>query len=106
MEHKRAIMGALALSGVLAILVAGMREPAKVATVTYLPPPSTKGDRLKIEEPVKVKTEQVLPTRPLQPAENNLVAVEVPEHEEHNICTAHHMHKVETNGGRSWRCRR
>jgi hypothetical protein len=25
---------------------------------------------------------------------------------EHNICTRHKMHKVETKGGRSWRCRK
>lgn len=29
-----------------------------------------------------------------------------PRYAERNVCTRHHMHKVYTRGGRSWRCRR
>jgi hypothetical protein len=126
------IAGALALSGILAAMASGMREPtpapAPVATAVAKPvfaerfdvpnEPAVlkKADRLKIEQPVPVatsdpvpvKTESIVLARPDQPVEVKPVARKKTTKREvrHDVCTRHHMHKVVTRGGRSWRCRR
>ena len=131
------LAGALALCGILAAMLSGMREPtpapAAVAAavakpvfaerfdVPVAPPLLKKADRLKIEEPlpvaasepVPVKTETIGTARPDQQIDikksepkKKQRPTRMASAEHHDVCRRHHMHKVTTHGGRSWRCRR
>lgn len=60
-----------------------------------------------VSVPVPVKTEPLALMRPEDEVEDVKPVRHHRHHEaESNICTRHHMHKVTTHGGRSWRCRR
>jgi hypothetical protein len=114
------VAGALAMSGIIAGAVSGGRAPAPVVTKataaqfdqrwedvsTDDQPLLKKQDRLAlVAEPKVVPVERVVPPA----AETVKVAAATASarrHTEQNICTRHGMHKVETHGGRSWRCRR
>ena len=116
------VAGVLALSGIIAGALSVSREPAVSAPVVAKfdsrwdmpdePPLLMKADRLTLPTP---EPETVAVARPDQPVETKPVKkpVKTPvektrtaEREvEHNVCTRHHMHRVETHGGRSWRCR-
>jgi hypothetical protein len=119
------IAGVVALSGILAAMFSASREsapaPAQAAPLaTRLEgispddfPLLKKQDRLPLPDlgPKPVATETVM----VQPeAQIDVKKKAEPKKEkptmvasvEHNICTAHHMRKIETHGGRSWRCRR
>jgi hypothetical protein len=125
------IAGVLALSGIMAGVLALPRGPtpapaasAPVVTKAVFGerfdwPLLKKQDRLPLppapkEDPVPVQAETVVMTQP-----DDLIDVkkkaepkkkEKPTRtasaEHHDVCRRHHMHKVMTHGGRSWRCRR
>lgn len=126
------IAGVLALTGIIAAMVSGMRgEPAPSPTVTAavakpvfaerfeVPddfPMLRKTDRLPLPNVITGEPTQTVATaRPDQvekptekkPVEKPHGRTMTAEREvEHDVCARHHMHKVITHGGRSWRCRR
>jgi hypothetical protein len=69
---------------------------------------------LDIEDPINVETNNVtpepqrLPPRPIPPAKPRKPPETVieAEREDINTCTRHHMHKVLSNGGKSWHCKK
>jgi len=74
-------------------------------------PVAPKANRLPIAEPAPAAA--VEPPVPVAAARTDVhqtvgATVSARRHTEHHgdICTRHGMHKVETHGGRSWRCRR
>jgi hypothetical protein len=130
------VAGVLALSGIVAAMISGSRGPAPAAPAPVVTkavfaerfdapnewPLLKKTDRLplpvvKPPEPAPVPAPvPVLVTENDEPVEQIAQPVahrhhhHVVEHAEHehesNICTRHHLRKVITRGGRSWRCRR
>ena len=118
------IAGALALSGTVAAMVSGVREPQQApaasaplaARLEGISPDDfpllKKQDRLPLPRVVPVKTETITMVQP--EAQIDVKKKAEPKKEtptmvataEHDVCTAHHMHRVETHGGRSWRCRK
>jgi hypothetical protein len=119
------IAGVLALSGILAAMASGLREPtpAPAAITTAVAKPVfaerfdlpdepallKKADRLVIEQPgsVPVKTETILMTKPDAPVEAKGAARKRTAGREvaHDICARHHMHRAWVTP-RRWRCRR
>lgn len=76
--------------------------------------PEKKADRLQLDQPKPVETEVVqpppLPPPPKPPwelqAEETTPPPPPPDHHRQDVCERHHMHKVFTHGGKSWRCRK
>ena len=119
-------VGAFALFGILAGVMSSSREttpePAASPVVTEAafaePSPDDdwpllkKQDRLALPttEPVPVKTESFAMASPDQPLDDDKKKAKPVERKRHvaesDICARHGMHKVETHGGRSWRCRK
>lgn len=73
-------------------------------------------DRVATNEPTPVVTERISPDVPAKVPPVVLTSDEEDRpaarhrrryaESESNVCTRHHMRKVVTHGGRSWRCRR
>jgi hypothetical protein len=122
-------IGAAALWPALFLLAAQRDAPPPVALPDQIAerwppeiPVAPKADRLSINEPAPIYVAKPEPT-PQPMALATAADIEQSRTEkphirnaraharnepasERNICTRHGMHKVETHGGRSWRCRR
>ena len=86
-------------------------EPSRFDDISAEPPLLKKADRLAqmTTSPTPVATEVVMvqPQQRIEKAEKPVKA----KRERHkrvagDICQRHHMHRVETHGGKSWRCKR
>ena len=125
------VAGVLALSGIVAAMISGSRGPAPAAPAPVVTkavfaerfdapndwPLLKKTDRLPLppvaEQPALVTSGALATMQPDEPVEQIAKPVErkhhrhVERHAEHrDVCERHHMHRVTTHGGRSWRCRR
>jgi hypothetical protein len=120
------IAGALALSGIVTGALTREPTPAPAASSPVMTravfaerfdlpddfPLLKKQDRLKLVEaaPVPVQTETIATAKSDQPVEAKPVPKKKRETRvatsEHNACTRHHMRKVLSRHGRSWRCRK
>ena len=117
-----AVAGIVALTGIAAGALSSARQSAPVTTATAAqfdqrwdmpddPAPLKKQDRLALQtpEPVPVVIEREVPPPVKMPAAVRTAEADEDRpvrHRESNVCTRHHMRKVETHGGRSWRCRK
>jgi len=112
------IAAAVAWSGIATAILSASHGPESVKAETSRfddisaePPLLKKADRLAqmTTSPTPVATEVVMvqPQQRIEKAEKPVKA----KRERHkrvagDICQRHHMHRVETHGGKSWRCKR
>jgi hypothetical protein len=75
------------------------------ASLTMYQTPKTDRAPLPVEAP-PVLEPVVVQASVAEPEPEQLAEPPVRRRHETNVCTRHHMHKVITRGGKSWRCRR
>lgn len=110
------VTGAAAMSSLLVVL-AGRDPPVPPAPVPDAiaerwptdPPVAPKADRLPVAAAAMTLPEKIELAGPAR-VEPVATVAHLPAtpatHHSRDICQRHGMHKVETHGGRSWRCRR